>query len=193
MAEEITFSDISTGASNDFENATKIARAMVTEYGMSNLGPIQYEQPNGSIFLGRDYLKDKNFSDQVALEIDKEVRNIIEGCYEKAKSVLIENRDLLKNIANYLLLVETLTKSDIDEINQTGKLKWVDDKFNNDEDTTEAATEAKPEETTEAAEVKEEASTETTTEAPEATDSTEPKEEEKPEVKEPEQKEEETK
>ena len=195
VAEEITFSDISTGASNDFENATKIARAMVTEYGMSNLGPIQYEQPNGSIFLGRDYLKDKNFSDQVALEIDKEVRNIIEGCYEKAKSVLIENRELLKNIANYLLLVETLTKSDIDEINQTGKLKWVDDKFNNEEENTEAATEvkeAKPE-TTEAAEVKEEASTEATTEAPEATDSTEPKEEEKPEVKEPEQKEEETK
>ena len=195
VAEEITFSDISTGASNDFENATKIARAMVTEYGMSNLGPIQYEQPNGSIFLGRDYLKDKNFSDQVALEIDKEVRNIIEGCYEKAKSVLIENRELLKNIANYLLLVETLTKSDIDEINQTGKLKWVDDKFNNEEENTEAATEA-PEaksETTEAAEVKEEASTEATTEAPEATDSTEPKEEEKPEVKEPEQKEEETK
>ena len=195
VAEEITFSDISTGASNDFENATKIARAMVTEYGMSNLGPIQYEQPNGSIFLGRDYLKDKNFSDQVALEIDKEVRNIIEGCYEKAKSVLIENRELLKNIANYLLLVETLTKSDIDEINQTGKLKWVDDKFNNEEENTEAATEvkeAKPE-TTEAAEVKEEASTEATTEAPKATDSTEPKEEEKPEVKEPEQKEEETK
>ena len=182
VAEEITFSDISTGASNDFENATKIARAMVTEYGMSNLGPIQYEQPNGSIFLGRDYLKDKNFSDQVALEIDKEVRNIIEDCYEKAKSVLIENRELLKNIANYLLLVETLTKSDIDEINQTGKLKWVDDKFNNEEENTEAATE-----------VKEEASTEATTEAPEATDSTEPKEEEKPEVKEPEQKEEETK
>jgi len=195
VAEEITFSDISTGASNDFENATKIARAMVTEYGMSNLGPIQYEQPNGSIFLGRDYLKDKNFSDQVALEIDKEVRNIIEGCYEKAKSVLIENRELLKNIANYLLLVETLTKSDIDEINQTGKLKWVDDKFNNEEENTEAATEVTEakSETTEAAEVKEEASTEATTEAPKATDSTEPKEEEKPEVKEPEQKEEETK
>ena len=148
VAEEITFSDISTGASNDFENATKIARAMVTEYGMSDLGPIQYEQPNGSIFLGRDYLKDKNFSDQVALEIDKEVRNIIEGCYAKAKEVLTTNTELLKTIAEYLLLVETLTKSDIDEINKTGHLKWVDEKFkDSEEDTkaTEVAEESKPE------------------------------------------------
>ena len=161
VAEEITFSDISTGASNDFENATKIARAMVTEYGMSDLGPIQYEQPNGSIFLGRDYLKDKNFSDQVALEIDKEVRTIIESCYEKAKQVLLENRELLKNIANYLLLVETLTKSDIDEINETGKLKWVDEKFNSDEASeTETKEEAASEEEKEA-EVKAEAATET--------------------------------
>jgi len=129
VAEEITFSDISTGASNDFENATKIARAMVTEYGMSDLGPVQYEQPNGSIFLGRDYLKDKNFSDQVAHEIDKEVRGIIESCYSKAKEVLESNKDLLSCIAEYLLLVETLTKSDIDEINKTGHLKWVDEKF----------------------------------------------------------------
>jgi len=134
VAEEITFSDISTGASNDFENATKIARAMVTEYGMSDLGPIQYEQPNGSIFLGRDYLKDKNFSDQVALEIDKEVRIIIENCYAKAKEVLTSNTELLKTIAEYLLLVETLTKSDIDEINTTGHLSWVDDKFKEPEE-----------------------------------------------------------
>ncbi len=159
VAEEITFADISTGASNDFENATKIARAMVTEYGMSDLGPIQYEQPNGSIFLGRDYLKDKNFSDQVAHEIDKEVRNIIEGCYAKAKEVLTSNTDLLKTIAEYLLLVETLTKSDIDEINTTGHLKWVDDRFKDPEPEAtdepkealapkvEESNEAKPEET----------------------------------------------
>ena len=145
VAEEITFSDISTGASNDFENATKIARAMVTEYGMSDLGPIQYEQPNGSIFLGRDYLKDKNFSDQVALEIDKEVRIIIENCYAKAKEVLTSNTELLKTIAEYLLLVETLTKSDIDEINTTGHLSWVDDKFKEPEEPKTEAEEPKPE------------------------------------------------
>ena len=166
VAEEITFSDISTGASNDFENATKIARAMVTEYGMSDLGPIQYEQPNGSIFLGRDYLKDKNFSDQVALEIDKEVRSIIEGCYSKAKEVLTTNTELLKTIAEYLLLVETLTKSDIDEINKTGHLKWVDEKFKEPEPETSTetkedvntSTEAKTEETK--VEVKEESNKE---------------------------------
>jgi len=130
VAEELVFNDVSTGASNDFENATKIARAMVTEYGMSSLGPIQYEQPNGSIFLGRDYLKDKNFSDQVALEIDKEVRMIIEKCYADAKKVIEENLTLLNNIADYLLKLETLTKSDIDEINQTGHLSWYDEKMN---------------------------------------------------------------
>ena len=166
VAEEITFSDISTGASNDFENATKIARAMVTEYGMSDLGPIQYEQPNGSIFLGRDYLKDKNFSDQVAHEIDKEVRGIIESCYSKAKEVLESNKDLLSCIAEYLLLVETLTKSDIDEINKTGHLKWVDEKFKEPEPETatetkedvNTSTEAKTEEPT--VEVKEESNKE---------------------------------
>lgn len=128
VAEEITFNEISTGASNDFQNATKIARAMVTEYGMSNLGPVQYEQPQGSVFLGRDYLKDKNFSDQIALEIDQETRNIIESCYARAKEVILANNELLKKIAYYLVKIETLTKSDIDEINETGSLKWFDDR-----------------------------------------------------------------
>ena len=130
VAEEIIFKDVSTGASNDFENATELARAMVTEYGMSPLGPLQYEKPQGSIFLGRDYLKDKNFSDQVALEIDKEVRKIIESCYEKAKIVISENIELLSTIAEYLLKLETLNKSDIDEINQTGHLAWYDNRVN---------------------------------------------------------------
>ena len=128
VAEEIMFGDVTTGAHNDFERATSIARSMVTEYGMSSLGPIQYEKKGGSVFLGRDYLKDKNFSDQVALEIDKEVRKIIEECYEKAKEVISENKDLLDSIAKYLLKLETLNKSDIDEIANTGALKWYDDK-----------------------------------------------------------------
>ncbi len=150
VAEEIIFKDVSTGASNDFENATKLARAMVTEYGMSPLGPIQYEQPNGSVFLGRDYLKDKNFSDQVAMEIDKEVRNIIEDCYAECQKVIGENLDLLTNIANYLLKLETLNKADIDEIASTGHLSWYDNKVsaaevNNEEeaDTLENSTEVK--------------------------------------------------
>ncbi len=129
VAEELIFSDVTTGAQNDFENATKIARAMVTEYGMSRLGPVQYEQPQGSVFLGRDYLKDKNFSDQVALEIDKEVRAIVEECYGKAKEIIDAHRDLLASIAEYLLKLETLTKSEIDEIFATGHLSWYDNRI----------------------------------------------------------------
>ncbi len=127
VAEEIVYNEVSTGASNDFERATKIARSMVTEYGMSNLGPLTYEQNQGSVFLGRDYLKDKNFSDQVAQEIDKETRRIIEECYKDAVECINANRDLLEAIAYYLKEIETLTKQDIDEINSTGKLKWYDE------------------------------------------------------------------
>ena len=128
VAEEIVFGEITTGAHNDFQQATKIARAMVTEYGMSKLGPIQYEKNTGSVFLGRDYLKDKNFSDQISFEIDKEVRNIIEDCYELAKKTILDNMDLLNTISDYLIKVETLNKSDIDEITETGKLKWYEEK-----------------------------------------------------------------
>jgi cell division protease FtsH len=124
VAEEIIFNEVSTGAHNDFQQATAIARSMVTEYGMSSLGPIQYEKRSGNVFLGRDYNTDKAFSDQVALEIDNEVRKIINECYEIARTVLNENIDLLKLIAKYLLEVETLTKEDIYEIVEKGSLGW---------------------------------------------------------------------
>lgn len=123
VAEEIVFGDVTTGAYQDFQTATKIARAMVTEYGMSDLGPIQYESNSGNVFLGRDYFKEKNFSDQVALEIDREVREIINEAHAQATSLINEHRKLLDSIANYLLKVETLTKQDIDEIVLTGTLK----------------------------------------------------------------------
>ena len=85
VSEEMFLGEISTGASDDIKRATKIARSMVTEYGMSELGPVQYEEKSEGVFLGRDYAKSKNFSDQVALEIDEQTRKIIEECYEKAK------------------------------------------------------------------------------------------------------------
>lgn len=128
VAEEIMFDDVTTGAYDDFKRATKLARSMVTEYGMSDLGPIQYESDSGNVFLGRDYLKDKNFSDAVALEIDREVRAIITECYEHARKVINENKTLLDNIAKYLIAVETLTKTDIDEIASTGQLQWWDNR-----------------------------------------------------------------
>ena len=124
VSEELFIGDIGSGAHNDIERATKIARAMVTEYGMSSLGPIQYERQTGSVFLGRDYMSDKNFSDQIALEIDKEVRNIINQCYEKARQVLKENELLVHLIASHLMEIETLTKEDIYELVNSGKLEW---------------------------------------------------------------------
>ncbi|MBN2696564.1 MAG: ATP-dependent zinc metalloprotease FtsH [Bacilli bacterium] len=128
VAEEIIFNEISTGAHNDLQRATAIARSMITEYGMSeNLGPITYEHDTGTVFLGRDYGKDKNFSEAIATEIDKEIRGIIHNCYEKARQVITDNIELLKKISHYLLEVETLTKEDIDEIVSTGKLSRWDD------------------------------------------------------------------
>ena len=124
VSEEINFNEVSTGAHNDFQKATEIARAMVTEYGMSSLGPIQYEKRSGSVFLGRDYNVDKAFSDTVALEIDTEIKNIINFQYNRAKEVLTKNLDLVKLIAQTLKDIETLTKEDIYELVETGKLAW---------------------------------------------------------------------
>ncbi len=128
VAEEITFNEVSTGAYNDFQRATDIARAMVTEYGMSSLGPVMYEKRSGSVFLGRDYASDKSFSDTVALEIDNEVRKIINDAYDFAKTTLLEHQALLDLIANILLEVETLTKEDIDQIVETGTIDWLERK-----------------------------------------------------------------
>ena len=124
IAEKLVFDQVTTGAHNDFQKATYIARAMVTEYGMSSLGPIQYERNSGNVFLGRDYMTDKNFSDQVALEIDQEVRKIINDCYTLGEETLKENRKLLDLIAQHLVEIETLTKEDITELVETGKLGW---------------------------------------------------------------------
>lgn len=124
IAEELVFNQMTTGAHNDFERATAIARAMVTEYGMSSLGPVQYESASHNVFLGRDYMSDKNFSDKVAHEIDLEVRKIIDECYQKGVEIIKENRNLLDLIAKHLVEVETLTKEDIDELVNTGKLNW---------------------------------------------------------------------
>ena len=95
VAEEVVFKEITTGAENDFSKATKIVRAMVTEYGMSDLGPMQLEQQEGAAFLGRDYNKTRNFSETVAHEIDEEMRKIINGCYVDAKKIIKVNRVLL--------------------------------------------------------------------------------------------------
>jgi cell division protease FtsH len=120
VAEELIFKEVTTGAHNDFEQATKIARSMVTEYGMSSLGPLQLETQEGSVFLGRDYNKSRNFSSQVAFEIDQEMRKIIEECYQRAEKIIKENKDLLDLIANTLLEHETITKEQIEYLVEHG-------------------------------------------------------------------------
>lgn len=126
-AEEVIFNEITTGAHNDFEKATKIARAMVTEYGMSDLGPLQFEQQEGSVFLGRDYNKAQHFSNEVANEIDMEMRKIINDCHKKATEIIKKNEDLLKLIAETLLEYETLTKEQIDYLVKNGKMPEEDE------------------------------------------------------------------
>ena len=122
VAEEITFKEVTTGAQDDFRKATKIARGMVTEYGMSDLGTMSLAEPQENTFLGRDYTKNRNISDTVAHEIDEEMRKIINSCYEKTQKILKENTDLLELIANTLLEEETITKEQIDSLVETGHL-----------------------------------------------------------------------
>ena len=122
VSEELFLHETTTGASDDFKKATNIARSMVTKYGMSDLGPIQYEQESEGVFLGRDYTKTKNFSDQVALEIDEQVRKIIEECYAKAKDIINKNKDLVMLLSDALMERETLTKEQIESLVKTGKI-----------------------------------------------------------------------
>ncbi len=128
VSEELYFGEISTGASDDFSKATKIARSMVTEYGMSDLGPVQLEHKEEGVFLGRDYNKTRNFSDAVALEIDEEVRKIVNECYKKATKILKENKDLVMLLSDTLIEKETITKEEIDELVKNGKLSTTEKK-----------------------------------------------------------------
>ena len=113
VSEEIYFDDVSTGASNDIEKATQIARSMVVKYGMSSLGPIQYERDTGSVFLGRDYNSQKNFSDKVADEVDQEVRKIIDEAHTLAVNIIKERKEDLELIAKTLLERETINEEEI--------------------------------------------------------------------------------
>lgn len=122
VSEEVTFGEVSTGAHNDFQRATGIARSMVMEYGMSKLGPLQFGNSQGQVFLGRDFNNDQNYSDAIAYEIDLEIQRIIREAYERCKTILTENREKLDLVAKTLLEVETLDAEQIKSLFHNGKL-----------------------------------------------------------------------
>jgi cell division protease FtsH len=116
-AEEIVFEHFSTGASNDLQRATRLARDMICTYGMSEaIGPVSFEEENGDVFLGRDYMTRKNYSEKTAELIDDEVKRLLTGLYEEAKSLLAANRATLDRIADALLERETLEQADLQKI-----------------------------------------------------------------------------
>ena len=122
-AEEIFFGDVSSGAHNDIEQATRIARMMVTELGMSELGPIKYDSGDNAVFLGRDYSQLSNtHSGQIAFEIDQQVRKIIETAHAQATEIINNNKDKMDIIANALLEHETLNHEQIQSLHNTGKM-----------------------------------------------------------------------
>lgn len=123
VAEELVFNEISAGASNDIERVTKIAKMMVKSFGMSSLGPVQYDDPKGNVFLGRDYGKGNDYSGEIAFEIDKEIRAIINQCYDDCKKLISENMDLLKLIAETLIEEETITNEQIMNLVDHGSIE----------------------------------------------------------------------
>jgi cell division protease FtsH len=109
VAEEMVFGEVTTGSSNDLERASKIARAMVTKFGMSDqLGPVIFGSSHGSVFLGKDLMHERDYSEQMASKIDEEVRKIVEKAYSTAKSILTKNKAKLKKVAERLLDIESI-------------------------------------------------------------------------------------
>ena len=136
VAEELFFDDVTTGASNDIERATHLAKDMVTLYGMSDLGPIKYNSGSENVFLGRDYNQPNNVSGQVAFEIDQEVRKIVNTCHDKAREILEAHKPELERIAKALMEYETLTA---EQIQKVVKGEDISEEFNSDHTATAAA------------------------------------------------------
>jgi cell division protease FtsH len=117
VAEELVFGEVTTGAQNDFEQATELARKMVTEFGMSNkLGPLSLGRRHGPVFLGRDLVETRNYSEEIAYEIDKEIRRIIDECYEQARQAILSHRDALDRIARALIERESLEAPELERL-----------------------------------------------------------------------------
>jgi len=123
VAEEIVFGDITTGAANDLERVTEVAREMVTEFGMSEkLGPITYGRKHGPVFLGKEFAEERNYSEEAARLIDTEIRNLVDHCYTRARELVLEKRDRLDLLAQALLERETLTQEEVQSLVEHGVL-----------------------------------------------------------------------
>ena len=134
VAEEVVLGEISTGASSDIQKATQIIRSMIMQYGMSEtIGPVAYGEENHQVFLGRDFNRDRNYSEEVAGEIDREVRRYIEEAYEACRVIITENRDKLDLIANALLERETLNAAELEELMKKGTISDKDKDDNVDD------------------------------------------------------------
>ena len=112
VVEELFFGEMTTGASNDLGKATNIARRMVTEYGMSTLGPVIYGDQNQEVFLGRDFGHVRNYSEEIAATIDQEIKKFIDTAYNRTKKIVLENKETIERIAHKLIQKETLNKKD---------------------------------------------------------------------------------
>ena len=136
VAEEVVLGEISTGASSDIQQATQIIRSMIMQYGMSEaIGPIAYGEENHQVFLGRDFNRDRNYSEEVAGEIDREVRRYIEEAYEACRVLITENREKLDRIAEALLERETLNAAELEELMTKGSISDKDTKDDEPDDT----------------------------------------------------------
>ncbi|HPD97051.1 MAG TPA: ATP-dependent zinc metalloprotease FtsH, partial [Synergistales bacterium] len=121
VAEQIHFDDITTGAQNDLERATQIARQMITEFGMSeSLGPVTLGRKQHEVFLGRDIVEERNYSDEIAYSIDKEIRKIVDDCYERVRNILTDNHDAHVRIARTLLAEEVIEGDRLDSLLEEG-------------------------------------------------------------------------
>ena len=136
VAEEVVLGEISTGASSDIQQATQIIRSMIMQYGMSEaIGPIAYGEENHQVFLGRDFNRDRNYSEEVAGEIDREVRRYIEEAYEACRVLITENREKLDRIAEALLERETLNAAELEELMTKGSISDKGTKDDESDDT----------------------------------------------------------
>ena len=143
VAEKLVLDDISSGASNDIERASKIARQMVTKYGMSDaIGPINYGSDSNEVFIGRDFAHSKNFSEKVAAEIDDEVRKIINDCYNKCLELIKNNLDKLEHIAKVLLDREEISGEEFEIVFNGGNLPEISFEITSEEKTAETVSEA---------------------------------------------------